>query len=132
MGIQGGGRRIVIIEEEAQALALIEENCEDRRWLSTIGEETEVDSVEGNSVWILQNIQKFNRMMGVTMERMEEQVCMFFTEIYKRLMVKRKRIKKEGKGRKKSGDGTPRELKRLECSVNYEGRRKGKGREEEG
>lgn len=35
---------------------------------------------EGSSLWILQNVQRFNRMMGVSLECMEERVFTFFLE----------------------------------------------------
>lgn len=94
---------LVIIKEEAQVLASIEGNGEDRRWLTKIDEKIDVDSEESNFAWIFQNIQKFSRMMSVTIEGMEEQVFLFFAKIYRRCMAKRKRIEKEGNGRKKSG-----------------------------
>lgn len=62
--------------------------------------------------------------MGVSLEGVKEQVYSFFSEIHRRRAANRKWGKTGLKSKKKTCDGTPGELKRLESLINYNGRRK--------
>lgn len=58
--------------------------------------------------------------MSVSFDSIRDQVCSFFYEIYKRRTIKKKGGSFVIKGKKKLSEGTPRELKRLEFSINYD------------
>lgn len=96
--------------ENTELLGQVETGLEDRE-------------AELSSEWVLQNIQKLSRMMGVSFEGIEDQVCSFLFEIFRRMMLKKKEGANEEAGKKKQRGGAPRELKRLEFSINYDGRR---------
>lgn len=63
-------------------------------------------------------------MMGLSLEGMKDHIYSFFSEINRRRSAKRKGEGSAPKEKKKMCEGTPRELKRLESSINYDGRRK--------
>lgn len=63
---------LVLVEEEAQVLTSIAGDGDDRVWLTKMDEDRVIESEEGNTVLIFQNIQKFSKLMGVTLEGMEE------------------------------------------------------------
>lgn len=99
---------------------------EETHSLSMIRGDMEVREEEGSSAWVLQNIQKFSRSMGVNFEGIEDHVYSFFYEI------NRRRFEKNGgegsmgtKGKKKQCEGTLTELKLLESSINFDGRKEG-------
>lgn len=80
------------------------------------------DVDDGCTLWVLQNIKKFSKMMGVSLDGMENQILLFFIE--RRRTTKKKKGENVPKGRKSGGSVMSRELKRLESLINYEGRKK--------
>lgn len=70
------------------------------------------------------NVQKFSKQMGVLIKGMEHLTFLFFSEIEKRKVSKKKSRMANSK-RKKQNGGKSRELKRLETSINYENISKG-------
>ena len=65
-------------------------------------------------------MEKFSHFLGFSTEGLEKEILNFFTKIRKR----REKIHSKELLEKSKFE---RELKRLECSVNYEGRNKQKG-----
>lgn len=91
--------------------------------MSLEGVSISAEEVEYCSHWVINNIQKFSKLMGVSLKGMKNLSYLFFAEIEKWKVSKKKNdlvLKK----RKKLNVGTPRELKRLETSINYDGRKK--------
>lgn len=66
----------------------------------------------------------FSKMIGLTYENHEAQTMALFEQLEKRMMEKKTTIEKTPKMKQKQTDGCARELKCLECLVNYEGRQK--------
>lgn len=80
------------------------------------------------SKWVLKRINGFSKFLGVSFDGFEDQAMHLFSEI------EEKWRKGVGTEAKKSGNKSSRgvrELKRLQCSVNYEGRKKAEDRESE-
>lgn len=44
-------------------------------------------SVEGCPLWVMQNIQKFSKLMGVSLKGMKDFTYLFFSEIKKKKIV---------------------------------------------
>lgn len=75
------------------------------------------------SQWIINKVNKFSKKMGVSLEGMEDFSYFFFSEIEIRKMLVGK-AEPALTERRKVSCGTPRMLKRLESTINYDGRRK--------
>lgn len=126
--VEGQCQAMVMYEDEEQIMEivpLVDPEVEEILALSLDGIEIEKGITTGCSQWVSQNIQKFSKVMGTSMEGMEAQAFLFFPEIEKRRNEKKKMSIILLKEKKKYVEGTPRALKRFESTVNYEGKRKG-------
>lgn len=83
------------------------------------------------AIWLIQNIQRLSDVMGMTFEEVEAQLAEMLGEIERRRNVRKRENELVTRDRKKQGDGEPRELKRLQSSINYNGR-KNSGQRREG
>lgn len=116
---------MMLVNEEIQPLASMDDaHCERMVSLSRNGVGMDDGKDETSSLWVPQNVQKLSRMRRVSFDGIEDLVCSFFYEIYRRRMFKKNEGVSEAKDKKKQSEGTPRELKRLEFSINYDGQRK--------
>lgn len=90
--------------------------------LSLEGVHISACDVEYYSQWIVNNVLKFSKLMGVLLEGIENLPYLFFSEIEKMKLLRE--IGSVLNEKKKLSGGTYRELKRLETFINYDGRRK--------
>lgn len=77
------------------------------------------------SKWVLKRINGFSKFLGVSFDGFEDKTMQLFTEIEEKW--KNGASEEVKKGGTKVSKGV-RELRRLQCSVNYEGRNKGRER----
>lgn len=114
---------MVVEEETKTGLTTRDPESEGQTARRVEDEEEKSDGEDTNSLWVLQNIQRINKIVEVTFEGLNDRMMEIFVEI-----EKRRKEKKGGtlmaKGRRRQGDGRPRKLKRLQLSINYDCRKK--------
>lgn len=82
-------------------------------------------SQEDVSKWVLKRISGFSKFLGVSFDGFEDRTMQLFSDIEKKWRTGA--VKETKKGGSKTSTGS-RELKRLQCSINYDGRKEaGKG-----
>lgn len=74
------------------------------------------------SKWVLKNIQRISKSLGVLFKDFKDQPMSLLFEIEKRIREEKKTEDSAGKTKKKHGDGRSRELRRLQSSINYKGK----------
>ncbi|KAG5528718.1 hypothetical protein RHGRI_029397 [Rhododendron griersonianum] len=78
-------------------------------------------SQEEVSNWVLKRISGFSKFLGVSYDGFEDRTMRLFLDIEEKWRKGAVKVTKKGGSKVNSG---ARELKRLECSINYDGRKK--------
>lgn len=73
-----------------------------------------------HSSWVIQNIRAISQMLGVSYDGFEDRALALFAELDRRNAQKTETSPQTNKGKKKQQVGGSRELKQLQCSINYD------------
>lgn len=79
------------------------------------------------SVWVQRNFVKVNKLFGLSFEGLKHRVLSLLAELELRFLEAERDRKKDKKSSRKKGGGGSRELKKLEWSLNYEGKKSAGG-----
>ena len=103
-------------------LGVIKSSSDKGRGMEGVGDtyDAQVERSEPEGKWEESGLAKFSQFLGFPTEGLEKEILNFFTKIRKR----REKIHSKERLEKSKFE---RELKRLECSINYEGGMKQKG-----
>lgn len=80
------------------------------------------------SKWVLKRINGVSKFLGVSFDGFEDRTMQLFTEIEENW---RKKVGSKTRNSGNKANKGVRELKRLQCFVNYEGRKEGEKESEE-
>lgn len=124
-GVEENNLALIMYEDEVQTkeiVSSVDPNIEEILALSL----KHINIVNGLPTeclqWVCQDIQKFSKSMGSLGKVWKLKHFYFFLKLKRGAGKKEKGIVLSN-GRRKSVESTPRELKRLESTVNYEGKR---------
>lgn len=82
------------------------------------------DNDANGSMWVMLNIQKISKMVGVSFLGLEDKFIELFIEIERRKMDKGRVVSAVKKAKKRAGEGRTRELRRLQFAVSYDSKKK--------